>query len=501
MSMEPLIFEKSRPGRRAYSLPPLDVPAHPVEELLPPHLLRQHPPAWPEVSEPELLRHYVRLSQLNYSVDTGFYPLGSCTMKYNPKLNERVAALDGFRHGHPLQPEETMQGFLQLMYELSEALKAITGLADVSLQPAAGAQGELTGVLMIRAYHHDRRDFQRRKILIPDSAHGTNPASAAMAGFEVVTIRSNAAGRIDIAELERHLGEDVAALMLTNPNTLGIFERDVLLIERLVHEAGALFYMDGANLNALIGLVRPGDMGVDCLHINLHKTFSTPHGGGGPGAGPVCVSDRLKPYLPVPRIVYRDGRYGLDWNAPKSIGRVHSFFGNVGMFIRAYAYIRMLGADGLQRVSRDAILNANYLLSRIRHVYQQPYPETPMHEFVVSAADFKRFGVRTMDIAKRLLDYGFHAPTVYFPLIVPEAMLIEPTETETKQTLDAFAEALLAIAREAETDPDQLRSAPHRTPVRRLNDALAARLLNVAWNPAEQDSSEREPVAPASAAP
>lgn len=479
--MEPLIFEKSQPGRRAYSLPALDIPAQPLEELLPKHLLRQQPAELPEVSEPELLRHYVRLSQLNYSVDTGFYPLGSCTMKYNPKLNERVAGLEGFRALHPLQPDETVQGLLQLLYELGEALKAITGLADVTLQPAAGAQGELTGVLMIRAYHLDRGEFQRQKVLIPDSAHGTNPASAAMAGFEVVTIRSNDAGRIDLADLERHLGGDVAALMLTNPNTLGIFERDVLTIERLVHASGALFYMDGANLNALVGLVRPGDMGVDCLHLNLHKTFSTPHGGGGPGAGPVCVSERLRPYLPVPRILHRDGRYVLDWNAPKSIGRVHSFFGNVSVLIRAYAYIRMLGADGLQRVSRDALLNANYLLSRIRHVYRQPYPETPMHEFVVTAADFKPFGVRTMDIAKRLLDYGFHAPTVYFPLIVPEAMLIEPTETETKQTLDSFADALLSIAEEARTNPEVLRSAPHRTPVRRLNDAAAARVLDVAW--------------------
>lgn len=489
--MELLIFEKSRAGRRAFSLPPLDVPERPLEELLPAHLLRRHPAQLPEVSEPELLRHYVRLSQLNYSVDTGFYPLGSCTMKYNPKLNERVAALEGFRHVHPLQPEETVQGLLQLMAELAEALKTITGLAAVSLQPAAGAQGELTGILMIRAYHHDHGQSQRRKILIPDSAHGTNPASAAMAGFEVVTIRSNSAGRIDIADLERHLDNEVAALMLTNPNTLGIFERDILTIERLVHEAGALLYMDGANLNALVGLVRPGDMGVDCLHVNLHKTFSTPHGGGGPGAGPVCVSERLVPYLPIPRIVRRDHGYALEWDAPKSIGRVHSFFGNVGMFIRAYAYIRMLGAEGLERVSRNAILNANYLLSRIRHVYRQPYPETPMHEFVVSAADFKRFGVRTMDIAKRLLDYGFHAPTVYFPLIVPEALLIEPTETETKQTLDAFADALLFIAREAEENPELLRSAPHSTPVRRLNDALAARVLNVAWNGHEEPVPEQ----------
>ncbi|MCS6966694.1 MAG: aminomethyl-transferring glycine dehydrogenase subunit GcvPB, partial [Candidatus Kapabacteria bacterium] len=409
------------------------------------------------------------------------------------KLNERIAAFDGFQHVHPLQPEETVQGILQLMHELEEVLKTITGLSGVSLQPAAGAQGELTGVLMIRAYHHDRGEAQRRKILIPDSAHGTNPASAAIAGFEVVTIRSNAAGRIDVADLEAHLDDDVAALMLTNPNTLGIFEREVLSIERLVHEAGALFYMDGANLNALVGLVRPGDMGVDCLHINLHKTFSTPHGGGGPGAGPVCVSERLVPYLPIPRIFFRDGQYRLEWNAPKTIGRVHSFFGNVGMFVRAYAYIRMLGAKGLQQVSRDAIVNANYLLSRVRHVYQQLYPETPMHEFVVSAASFKRFGVRTMDIAKRLLDYGFHAPTVYFPLIAPEAMLIEPTETETKHTLDAFADALLMIAREAETTPEILRSAPHNTPVRRLNDALAARSLNVAWQrqaePVESDST------------
>jgi glycine dehydrogenase subunit 2 len=480
--MEPLIFEKSRSGRRAFSFPPLDVPERPLEELIPQQYLRTEPPELPEVSELELVRHYTRLSQLNYAIDIGFYPLGSCTMKYNPKLNEAVAALEGFQHAHPWQPEDTLQGALRLMYELGEMLKCIVGLPGVSLQPAAGAHGELTGVLMIRAYFQHRGELQRRrKVLIPDSAHGTNPASAAIAGFEVVTIRSNEHGRIDCRELERHLGDDVAALMLTNPNTLGIFEREILLVERLVHESGALLYMDGANLNALVGLVRPGDMGVDCVHINLHKTFSTPHGGGGPGAGPVCVAESLLPYLPVPRIVYRNGRYELDEDAPHSIGRVHSFFGNFSIFVRAYAYIRMLGAEGLRRVSHDAVLNANYLLSRLRGVYEQPYPETPMHEFVLSAAHLKRFGVRTMDIAKRLLDYGFHAPTVYFPLIVPEALLIEPTETETRETLDAFADALIAIAQEAQQQPEVLRSAPHRTPVRRLNDALAARRLDVAW--------------------
>nr|BCX00753.1 MAG: putative glycine dehydrogenase (decarboxylating) subunit 2 [Bacteroidota bacterium] len=483
---EPLLFEKSRHGRRGYTLPELDVP----RSALPEPWLRRQPAALPEMSEPEVVRHFVRLSTLNFHIDRGFYPLGSCTMKYNPKVNERLAALPGWTSLHPLEPERAVQGALRLMYELQELLKEITGMQAVSLQPAAGSQGELTGLLLFRRYH-ERQGRLRRKILIPDSAHGTNPASVRIAGYEVVNIRSHENGLTDLEDLRRHLDEDVAGFMLTNPNTLGLFERQILEIERLVHGVGGLLYMDGANLNALLGIVRPGDMGFDVVHINLHKTFSTPHGGGGPGSGPVAVGERLRDFLPKPE-VRRDGdRYWLDWGNRQSIGKVHTFWGHFGMFVRAYVYIRMHGPEGLRRVSEHAILNANYLLHRLRPYYEAPYPGPVMHECVLSGTRQKAHGVRTLDIAKRILDYGFHAPTIYFPLIVPEALMIEPTETESKETLDAFVEAMIQIAHEAETRPELLRTAPHTTPVRRLDDAYAARHINVRFEETPEIVSSR----------
>ncbi len=477
---EPLIFEISKPGRRGYSLPRVDVPEKKLEDLVPPKLLRKEPAALPEVSENEVVRHFVRLSSMNYHIDKGMYPLGSCTMKYNPKVNEVAAAFPGFQSIHPLQPEGTVQGALKLMHELAEDLGEITGMKAVSLEPAAGSQGELTGLLMIRAYHR-KKGKQRSKILVPDSAHGTNPASVTIAGYHSVNIKSNARGTVDLEDLERNLDEEVAGFMLTNPNTLGIFERDILKIEKLIHDAGAIMYMDGANLNALLGITRPGDMGFDCVHINLHKTFSTPHGGGGPGAGPVAVSDRLKPFLPIPLIQKVNGRYRFAFSLPDSIGRVHTFFGNFGMHVRAYTYIRMHGTQGLRENSENAIINANYLLTRIKDQFDLPYQETPMHEFVVSGERQRARGVRVMDIAKRLLDYDFHAPTTYFPLIVREALMIEPTETETKETLDAFADALIKIDEETKTNPELVLKAPHSTPVKRLDDALAARQINVCY--------------------
>ncbi len=477
---EKLIFELSKHGRKGYTLPPLDVPAKQIEKLLPNHLLREEPARLPEISENETVRHYTRLSTMNYHIDKGFYPLGSCTMKYNPKVNEVAAAMPAFRDLHPLQPERSVQGMLELLFRLGEYLKEITGFSSISLQPAAGAHGELTGIMLIRAYHvkHGR---QRTKILVPDSAHGTNPASVSIAGYKAVSIKSNSHGTVDIENLKRNLDDDVAAVMLTNPNTLGIFESDVVEICRLVHEAGGLMYMDGANLNALIGYVRPGDVGFDCMHINLHKTFSTPHGGGGPGSGPVVVNDKLASFLPVP-IVRQSGKlYEMDWNVPDSIGKVHTFYGNIAMMVRAYTYIRMHGSDGLKKNTENAIINANYLLSKLRAAFDLPYNEPIMHEFVISADRQKTRGANAMHIAKRLLDYGFHAPTTYFPLIVHEALMIEPTETETKETLDAFAEALLKIDEEITQQPNVVTSAPFSTPVRRLDDALAARQVNVCY--------------------
>ncbi len=472
---EPLIFELSSPGRRAFTLPPLDVPP----SDLPTEYLRDELPL-PEVSEVDVVRHYLRLSQLNYAVDKGFYPLGSCTMKYNPKVNEEAASLPGFTRIHPYQDESTVQGALKLMYELQEYLKEIGGFAGVSLQPAAGAHGEFSGVLMMRAYHWARGDTKRHKVLIPDSAHGTNPASSAMSGCTVVEIKSDERGNIDLEELKRHCDETLIGLMLTNPNTLGLFEEHILEVARVVHEAGGLLYGDGANLNAMVGITKPGDLGFDVLHFNLHKTFSTPHGGGGPGSGPVGASEKLVDFLPGPIVAKEGDKYRLVW-PPKSIGRVKSFYGNFLVFIKAYVYIRMLGAEGLKEVAETAVLNANYLRVRLKEVYPLPYDRLCKHEFVLSGRLPDAPGVRTLDIAKRLIDYGFHPPTIYFPLIVPEALMIEPTETESKETLDAFVDALLRIAQEARENPELLHQAPHTAPVRRLDEVRAARQPKLRW--------------------
>ncbi|PIU44330.1 MAG: glycine dehydrogenase (aminomethyl-transferring) [Ignavibacteriales bacterium CG07_land_8_20_14_0_80_59_12] len=482
--LEPLIYERSRHGRRGATLPALDVPEQPVDSLIPRGALRTEGPRLPEVSENEVVRHFINLSSLNYHLDRGIYPLGSCTMKYNPKMNEVAAAMPGFQHLHPLTPESHVQGALRLMYELGEMLKEINGMAGISLQPAAGAHGELTGLMMIRKYFESRGE-QRHVILVPDSAHGTNPASSVIGGFTTASVKSNAEGTIDLDDLKAHLASDVAAIMLTNPNTLGIFERDIVEIEKLLHGNGSLMYMDGANLNALLGITRPGDHGFDVMHINLHKTFSTPHGGGGPGAGPVAVNSRLEPFLPRPVIEKHGDRYVMNWNRPLSIGKVQTFFGNFGVIVRAYAYIRANGAKGLSAVSRGAILNANYLLSRLRGAFELPYGTQPLHEFVLSASRQKEKGVRALDIAKRLLDYGVHAPTAYFPLIVHEALMIEPTETETKESLDYFAHALLEIDKEIETNKETVLNAPHTTPVRRLDEVRAAKQLNVKYVPGE----------------
>lgn len=472
---EPLIFELSSPGRRAFTLPALDVPP----SDLPKEYLRDELPL-PEVSEVDVVRHYLRLSQLNYAVDKGFYPLGSCTMKYNPKVNEEAASLPGFTRIHPYQDESTVQGALKLMYELQEYLKEIGGFAGVSLQPAAGAHGEFSGVLMMRAYHWARGDTKRHKVLIPDSAHGTNPASSAMSGCTVVEIKSDERGNIDLEELKRHCDETTIGLMLTNPNTLGLFEEHILEVARVVHDAGGLLYGDGANLNAMIGITKPGDLGFDVLHFNLHKTFSTPHGGGGPGAGPVGASERLVDFLPGPIVAKEGEKYKFVW-PPKSIGRVKAFYGNFLVFIKAYVYIRMMGAEGLKEVAENAVLNANYLRVRLKEVYPLPYDRLCKHEFVLSGKLPDAPGIRTIDIAKRLIDYGFHPPTIYFPLIVPEAIMIEPTETESKETLDAFVEALLKIAQEGKENPELLLKAPHTAPVRRLDEVRAARQPKLRW--------------------
>ena len=475
---EQLIFELSRPGRRAVGLPALDVPSRPLEEMLPEKQRRQRPAQLPEVGELETVRHFVRVSSMNHHIDKGFYPLGSCTMKYNPLVNEVTARLDGFANVHPLQPTETLQGLLRLIHDLESMLAEIVGMTAVSLQPAAGAQGELTGLMMIRAYH-ESMGKPRRFVLIPDSAHGTNPASVTIAGYEAIQIPSNAHGRVDLAPLREKLNDQVAALMITNPNTLGLFETQIEEISRLVHEVGAIMYMDGANLNALLGLVRPGDVGFDVMHINLHKTFSTPHGGGGPGSGPVAVGSRLRDFLPVPRIVKKGGRYVLDEDYPQSVGKVHSFWGNVGMMVRAYTYILMHGDRGLKRISENAIINANYLLQRLAPHLRVPYPGPAMHEFVLSGEKLRQYNLRTTDLAKRLLDFGMHAPTIYFPLIVREAIMIEPTETESRETLEAFAAAMIQVLQEAETNPDMVRSAPHTTPVGRLDEVKAVKELNI----------------------
>ncbi len=475
-----LLFELSRPGRRSFALPDLDVPQRSVQDLLPADSLAEAPPPLPEVVEPDVVRHFSNLSTLNMSVDTHFYPLGSCTMKYNPKRNERLSSLPGLIHLHPYQPEETLQGLLQLLFELQQILGEISGLPAVTLQPAAGAHGELTA-LMVAAAHFRAAGETRTKVLAPDSAHGTNPASARMAGFQTVTVKSTDAGFVDMDDLRSKLDDSVAVFMITNPNTLGLFDRQVARIADLVHEKGGLIYLDGANMNAILGIARPGDFGADMMHFNPHKTFSGPHGGGGPGAGPVCVRQMLGDYLPTPVVSFDGERYSLEKAPPKSIGRVRSFFGNVGVLLRAYCYIRTFGPDGLRAVSENAVLNANYLLSRVKHFLPVPQGDRCMHEFVASAAELKKGrGVTAMDIAKRLLDYGFHAPTVYFPLTVPEAMMIEPTETESKETLDAFAETLFRITDEA---PELLHEAPHSTLVSRPDEVQAARKPVMRWKP------------------
>lgn len=482
-----LIFERGAEGSSCVEPPVLDVPDIDLTGILGGHA-RQRPPALPHVTEVEIARHYEHLASANFGVDSGFYPLGSCTMKYNPKVGEWACRLPGFSRIHPYQPEETVQGALALMWGLQEALSEIAGLPAVSLQPAAGAHGELTGLLTIRAYHTANGD-PRRRVLVPDSAHGTNPASAAMCGYEVVQVPSDERGGVDVAALRRLLDTDVAALMLTNPNTLGLFDENILEITSAVHEAGALAYCDGANLNAIMGWSRPGDMGFDALHINLHKTFATPHGGGGPGAGPVAVSAALAQYLPGPLVTQRDGSFAFEY-PERSIGRVRSYAGNFGVLVRAYTYIRAVGGDGLRDISGQAVLSANYLKALLADAWPVPYDRTCMHEFVMSGGPLRKStGIRTLDVAKRLLDYGIHPPTVYFPLIVDEAMMVEPTETESKETLERFAAVLHRIAREAAEDPDLLRGAPYSTPVRRLDEAAAVRNADVAWSPG--DGSER----------
>ncbi len=466
--LEPLVFEISSPGRAAFTLPELDVP----EAQLPEGYTRQQLDL-PEISELDFVRHYTHLSQMNYSIDTVLYPLGSCTMKYNPRVNEKAAAIEGLSHVHPLQPESTVQGSLQLMYELQEALKEIAGFAAVSLQPAAGAHGEFTGVLIMRAYHESRGDSKRTKMLIPDSAHGTNPASTAMSGFTAVEIPSDERGNVDLEALKQECDDTVVGLMLTNPNTLGLFEEHVLEVCETIHNCGGLIYGDGANLNALMGITRPGDLGIDVLHFNLHKTFSTPHGGGGPGSGPVGVTENLAPFLPGPIAAKDNDGYKLVL-PEQSIGRMKAFYGNYGVFIRAYTYIRMMGSDGLRAASEMAVLNANYLKAKVAPHFPVAVERTCMHEFV-SHGDVPGTDVITLDVAKRLIDLGFHPPTIYFPLIVHDALMIEPTETESMETLDAFAAALAQIAEEARTNPQVLHSAPHITPVRRLDEAQAAR--------------------------
>jgi len=470
--MPETIYQKSRPGRPGYRFvartpePPDDVPAE---------YLRRGPVGLPEVGEPQVMRHYVELSTLNHHVDKDLFPLGSCTMKYNPKLNEEVAGLRGFYGLHPEQDDADVQGALAVMHRLERRLAAISGLDAVSLHTVAGAQGELLGLLMARAYFADRGETRRTRVLVPDSAHGTNPASAAVAGLETHTFRSGSDGCVDLDVMRAALDDDVAVLMLTVPNTLGLFEPRIADIVEMVHAAGGLCYLDGANMNALMGHARPGDFGFDVMHFNLHKTFSTPHGGGGPGAGPVAVKSALEPFLPVPRVVEEGGAFRLDYDFPRSVGALHSFYGNFAICLRALVYITRLGSEGVRRAASTANLNANYLARKISNLYPIPFGERCMHEFVATGEPFKRYGVRTLDIAKRLLDLGFYAPTVYFPLVVPEALMIEPTETESRETLDRFAAALAAIAREAAETPEVLRAAPTRTPVRRLDETTANR--------------------------
>ncbi|MCH8012196.1 MAG: aminomethyl-transferring glycine dehydrogenase subunit GcvPB [Candidatus Marinimicrobia bacterium] len=477
-----LIFHKSHPGKIGYSLPSLDVPEVSPSDVVGSEFLRKKELHLPEVTEPEVVRHYTNLSTKNHHVDKDVYPLGSCTMKYNPKVNDAMANLTGFSLVHPNQLMKTVQGALAVISGLEEQLKAITGMSRFTLQPSAGSQGELVGILIMHKYH-ELQGNQKKTILIPDTAHGTNPASVTMAGYEAVQVRSNKKGRVDIEDLKNKLTDNVAGMMLTQPNTLGLFENDILEITRMVHEAGGLMYMDGANLNAILGLVRPMDMGFDIVHINLHKTFSTPHGGGGPGSGPIGVVENLVKFLPIPLIDEKDGQYYINDDLPNSIGRVHTYFGNFGILVRAYTYILLLGIEGIRTISRQAILNANYLKARVKNAYDLFQDDHCMHEFVLTAVKQKKAGVKALDIGKRLLDYGFHAPTVYFPINVPEAMMVEPTESESVESLDRFADALIKIDDEAKNNPDLLKNAPYSTPVRRLDEVTANRSLTLRWTP------------------
>jgi glycine dehydrogenase subunit 2 len=475
MSDMKLIFELSKPGRKAYSLPDCDVPVQETAALIPGEYLRERDAKLPEVSEVDAVRHFVGLSRRNHGVDSGFYPLGSCTMKYNPKINEDMARLPGFARVHPYQQSETTQGCLELLYRLDSMLSEITGMERISLQPAAGAHGEMAGLMIIKAYHEHRGEVKRKKIIVPDTAHGTNPASAAVVGFEVLQVKSDQRGNVDLDSLKAVMSDEIAGLMLTNPSTLGLFEENICEIARIVHKAGGLLYYDGANANAILGICRPGDMGFDVVHLNLHKTFSTPHGGGGPGSGPVGVKKELVPFLPRPVVEFDGSKYYLDNERPLSIGRIKSFYGNFGVAVRAYAYILTMGAEGLRRVSETAVLNANHIMNRLKEQFLLPYDRVCMHEFVLSAQKQKEKGVAALDIAKRLLDFGYHPPTIYFPMIVREAMMIEPTETESRETLDEFIEAMLQIAKEAREDPEKVRGAPYTTPISRLDEAKAAR--------------------------
>ena len=479
---EPPIFERSTPGRVGYSLPACDVPARPPESLVPAHLLRDDIPGLPEVSEVEVVRHYTRLSQWNFGIDLGFYPLGSCTMKYNPRVNEDVARLAGFARAHPYLPDELAQGALQLLWELERFLAEVSGLDRVTLHPSAGAQGELVGMMMIRAYLQSKGN-PRRKVIIPESAHGTNPASSALCGYQVVGVKSGPQGVVEPKAVAEAMDPDVAAIMITNPNTLGLFEEHIAEIADIVHEQGGQVYCDGANLNAVMGITRPGDWGVDLMQINLHKTFSQPHGGGGPGAGPVAVRRHLAPFMPVPTVEKGPEGFRLDYDRPKSIGRVRSFAASFGVMVRAYAYIGSLGPDGLKHAAETAVLNANYIMAQLKDAYHLPYDRRCKHECVFSDAKQLPYDVKTLDIAKRLMDYGFHPPTIYFPLIVPGALMIEPTETESKETLDEFIAAMKAIAEEAREQPERVRNAPSKPRIGRMDETRAARQPVLRWKP------------------
>lgn len=481
MAYEKLVFELSKKGKRAYSLPELDVDDLDIGDYIGEEYLRTEGVEFPEVSELDIVRHYTLLSKKNYSIDSGFYPLGSCTMKYNPKINEDMAANPNFSRVHPLQPQDTVQGALEVMYNTQEALKEISGMDAMTLQPAAGAHGELVGLMIIKQYHETRGDMKRTKIIVPDSAHGTNPASVSVAGFDVVEIASSRDGSVDLEALKAVLSDEIAGLMLTNPSTLGVFEKNICEIAELVHQAGGLLYYDGANMNAIMGIARPGDMGFDVLHYNLHKTFSTPHGGGGPGSGPVGVKAHLAQHLPVPVVAVKDGTYFLDYDIKYSIGKIKNFFGNFGVILRAYTYILSMGGNGLKAASTNAVLNANYIKQSLRDDYKVAIDETCMHEVVFAGIKDKASGVTTLEIAKRIIDYGYHPPTIYFPLIVDSSLMIEPTETESMETMDEFIAAMKSIAREAKETPEIFKTAPHHSPVRRLDEVKAARTPVLRW--------------------